>query len=234
MANEITAAFLWAQFEDAEAITARRCAIWNRYHEGFADLEADGLLRRPVIPAGRTHNAHMYYLLLPGPESRAIFTDELLARQIVAVFHYVPLHTAPGGQRLGRAHGELVNTDQLSARLVRLPLWTAMGEPEVERVIGAVRGGGETLRVPAGPLGRLRASGARPRRRREPPRDRRSPPLASAPQRPSAHPNASPRHRYACARAAPWRSGYAAACKAVYAGSIPAGALGSNKRYTAW
>jgi dTDP-4-amino-4,6-dideoxygalactose transaminase len=82
----------------------------------------------------------MYYLLLPGPEARPPFIDELAARGILAVFHYVPLHAAPAGRRLGRPHGELVNTDQLSARLVRLPLWTAMDESEVGRVIEAVRG----------------------------------------------------------------------------------------------
>jgi dTDP-4-amino-4,6-dideoxygalactose transaminase len=139
-ANEITAAFLWAQLENADEITARRRVIWDRYHEAFADLEAAGRLRRPVVPADRTHNAHMYYLLLPDPEARAPFIDELAARGILAVFHYVPLHAAPAGRRFGRQHGELVNTDQLSARLVRLPLWTAMGESEVGRVIEAVRG----------------------------------------------------------------------------------------------
>jgi dTDP-4-amino-4,6-dideoxygalactose transaminase len=139
-ANEITAAFLWAQLEHADEITARRRVIWDRYHEAFADLEAAGRLRRPIVPADRTHNAHMYHLLLPGPEARSPFIDELAARGILAVFHYVPLHAAPAGRRLGRPHGELVNTDQLSARLVRLPLWTAMDESEVGRVIEAVRG----------------------------------------------------------------------------------------------
>lgn len=138
-ANEITAAFLWAQLEHADAITERRRAIWNRYQDAFADLEAEGRLRRPVVPASRTHNAHMYYLLLPDPNARTAFIGELAARQILAVFHYVPLHTAPGGRRFGRAHGDLVNTDELSARLVRLPLWTAMSEPDVERVVEAVR-----------------------------------------------------------------------------------------------
>lgn len=137
-ANEITAAFLWAQIEHADAITERRRAIWSRYHDAFAGLEAEGLLRRPIVPASRTHNAHMYYLLVPDREARTAFIDELAARQILAVFHYVPLHTSPAGQRFGRAHGELINTDDLSARLVRLPLWTAMGESEVDRVIEAV------------------------------------------------------------------------------------------------
>jgi dTDP-4-amino-4,6-dideoxygalactose transaminase len=138
-ASEITAAFLWAQLEAADEITARRRAIWDAYHEGFAPLEADGFLRRPAVPANRGHNAHMYYLLLPGPDDRAAFIDELAMRRIRAVFHYVPLHSAPAGARLGRVNGVLDHTDDLSARLVRLPLWTAMSPADVTRVIEAVR-----------------------------------------------------------------------------------------------
>jgi dTDP-4-amino-4,6-dideoxygalactose transaminase len=138
-ASEVTAAFLWAQLEEADRITERRRTIWDRYHEAFADLEAEGRVRRPAVPPGRTHNAHMYYLLQPNRESRTTFIEELARRRILAVFHYVPLHSAPAGQLLGRAHGELRHTDDLSSRLVRLPLWTGMDEDMIERVVEAVR-----------------------------------------------------------------------------------------------
>jgi len=138
-ANEVTAAFLWGQLECADEITERRRLIWDAYHEAFADLERDGLLRRPVVPSDRTHNAHLYYLLLPESQPRAGFIDALAARGVHAVFHYVPLHSAPAGLEFGRAQGQLDHTDRLSAQLVRLPLWTGMGPVETDRVIEAVR-----------------------------------------------------------------------------------------------
>jgi len=138
-AGEVSAAFLWGQLEQADAITARRLEIWRSYHEAFSDLEAEGRLRRPIVPSDRTHNGHMYYLLLPDLETRTRFIDELGARGILAVFHYVPLHSSPTGARLGRAHGDLAYTRELSDRLVRIPLWTGMSDAVVARVIESVR-----------------------------------------------------------------------------------------------
>jgi dTDP-4-amino-4,6-dideoxygalactose transaminase len=137
--SELGAAFLWAQLEEAERLTGLRLAIWERYHEAFADLEEAGRLRRPVVPAGKTHNAHMYYLLLEDRERREGLIAHLDRAEIGAVFHYIPLHSSPAGQRYGRAAGPLPLTDELSARLVRLPLWPEMGEAEVGRVLAAVR-----------------------------------------------------------------------------------------------
>jgi dTDP-4-amino-4,6-dideoxygalactose transaminase len=136
--SEINAAFLWAQLEDAEAITARRLEIWTRYHEAFAALEAEGLVRRPIVPSRCVHNAHMYYLLLPNLEQRSRFIEELGRGDIRAVFHYVPLHSSYAGRRYGRRAGELTVTNDASERLVRLPLWPGMSEAEVERVVRAV------------------------------------------------------------------------------------------------
>jgi dTDP-4-amino-4,6-dideoxygalactose transaminase len=126
--GEIISAFLAAQFEDAEQITARRLALWDRYHAWAAPLEQQGLLRRPVIPAYCTHNAHMYYLLLPSLDVRTRFIDELKEREVGAVFHYIPLHSSPAGRKYGRPHGSLAVTDDLSERLVRLPMWLGMEE----------------------------------------------------------------------------------------------------------
>jgi dTDP-4-amino-4,6-dideoxygalactose transaminase len=136
--SEINAAFLLAQLEDADAITAQRLAIWRTYHETFADLEQSGLARRPVIPGRCSHNAHMYYLLLPDLDSRSRLIGELRKVGIHAVFHYVPLHASDAGRRYGRQVGDLSVTEDASERLVRLPLWPGMADEDVERVVDAV------------------------------------------------------------------------------------------------
>jgi len=134
--GEIIAAFLAAQFEEAEDINRRRMAIWDRYHAWAAPLEARGLLRRPIVPAHCTHNAHMYYLLLPSLERRTSFIDGLKQRGVGAVFHYIPLHSSPAGMRYGRTDGELPVTDSTSDRLVRLPLWVGL-ESHMDEVLAA-------------------------------------------------------------------------------------------------
>ena len=138
LTSDINAAFLWAQLEEADRITETRMAIWESYHERFAALEEEGLLRRPVVPSQVQHNAHMYYLLLPSREQRDALIADLAAREIQSVFHYVPLHSSPAGRRYGRAHGRLRVTVDTSGRLVRLPLWIGMGEAEIDRVVTAV------------------------------------------------------------------------------------------------
>jgi dTDP-4-amino-4,6-dideoxygalactose transaminase len=136
--SEINAAFLWAQLEDADAITAQRLSIWRMYHEAFADLEQQGVARRPVVPGPCSHNAHMYYLLLPDLDSRSRLIGALRRVGIHAVFHYVPLHTSDAGRRYGRQAGDLSVTEDSSERLVRLPLWPGMADEDVERVVDAV------------------------------------------------------------------------------------------------
>jgi dTDP-4-amino-4,6-dideoxygalactose transaminase len=136
--SELVAAFLRAQLDEAEAITADRRAIWHRYHVAFADLEARDIgARRPVVPAHCEHNGHLYYLLLPDRARRDAMISALLGRGIGAPFHYVPLHSSEGGRRFGRAGGALGLTDSLSERLIRLPMWSGMRD-ETDRVIAAV------------------------------------------------------------------------------------------------
>ncbi|HQZ02188.1 MAG TPA: dTDP-4-amino-4,6-dideoxygalactose transaminase, partial [Thauera sp.] len=130
--GELITAFLWAQMEEADSITRRRLGIWNTYHQWFAEAERQGRLRRPVIPAHCTHNAHMYYLLLPGLEERTAFIERLRAIGIHCVFHYIPLHDAPAGRRFGRAHDVLTVTEDIADRLVRLPLWLGMEDSQSE------------------------------------------------------------------------------------------------------
>ena len=132
--NEMTAAFLWAQLEEAERITAGRITNWKRYHEMLAPLEQQGLLRRPIVPADCRHNGHLYYILLRSETDRQKVLDGLKQNRIGAVFHYVPLHSSPAGMRFGRAHGDLSLTTSLSQRLVRLPMWFGLSEAQQLRV----------------------------------------------------------------------------------------------------
>lgn len=132
--GEIIAAFLWAQMEDADNITARRLAIWARYHEAFEPLERAGRVRRPVIPDGCGHNAHLYYLLLRDLDDRTAFIEGMNRAGVCCVFHYVPLHSSPRGREVGRMSGDLAVTDDLANRLVRLPLWLGL-EEEQDQVI---------------------------------------------------------------------------------------------------
>jgi dTDP-4-amino-4,6-dideoxygalactose transaminase len=136
--GEIVAAFLWAQMEAADDITERRRDIWATYHEAFRGLDEAGVIRRPIIPDGCVHNAHMYYLLLPDVEGRTAFIERLKGKGIQPVFHYVPLHSSPFGRSAGRAVGDLSTTDNVSDRLVRLPFWIGL-EAAQSLVIDEVR-----------------------------------------------------------------------------------------------
>ncbi len=135
--GEIVAAFLWAQMEEAQAITDRRLALWARYHEALEPLELAGRAVRPSLPPTCVFNAHMYYLLLPGLAERTDFIARLRALGVYSVFHYVPLHSSPAGLQFGRAHGALGVTDEAGDRLVRLPMWVGL-EAHQTRVIDSV------------------------------------------------------------------------------------------------
>lgn len=137
--GELSAAFLWAQLEEADRITKERLVSWQRYHELMEPLEQQGLLRRPIVPADCQHNAHMYYVLLPPEIDRQKVLSGLKKNDIFSVFHYIPLHSAPAGQRYGRAHGELGNTVRQSERLVRLPLWIGLSFEQQARIVEILR-----------------------------------------------------------------------------------------------
>lgn len=132
--GEVIAAFLWAQMEEAQNITDKRIAIWHHYHEALAPLEAVGKLRRPVVPDCCIHNAHMYYIILDSLETRSGLISYLKANGVNAVFHYVSLHSAPAGRRFGRVYGVLNNTEDISDRLLRLPLWIGV-EDHVKNIV---------------------------------------------------------------------------------------------------
>lgn len=132
--GEDVAAFLLAQLEQAEDITKKRMAIWERYHHAFEQLELGGLIKRPYIPEGCTHNAHMYYVVLNSLAERTELIRKFKAQNIHPVFHYVPLHSSPAGVKYGRVSGGMENTNAIADNLLRLPLWIGL-EDEQSRVI---------------------------------------------------------------------------------------------------
>jgi len=135
--GELTAAFLWAQLEAAEAITDRRMRLWNDYADRCRALtELD--VELPSIPDDCAHNAHLFRLLLPAQVDRREVIDDLMRRQVNAVFHYVPLHSSPAGQRFGRTASSMAVTDDRSARLLRLPLWVGMDADAPRQVLSAL------------------------------------------------------------------------------------------------
>jgi len=137
--GELIAAFLWAQLEDAEAITERRKQSWEYYHQSLFDLEQKGLIRRPIIPLECTHNAHIYYVLVESKDVRQHVLGKLKENEINAVFHYVPLHSSPAGLHFGKAVGPMHNTEQLSDQLIRLPLWIGMSQEQQNKVVECLK-----------------------------------------------------------------------------------------------
>jgi dTDP-4-amino-4,6-dideoxygalactose transaminase len=133
--GELISAFLWAQLQEAGRITAERMACWQRYHELLGPLEAEGKLRRPIVPSECGHNAHMYYVLLSPMLDRGHLLDALKRQGIHCVFHYVPLHSSPGGLHYGRVNGPMEFTDSCSMRLIRMPLWLGLEPDQQETVV---------------------------------------------------------------------------------------------------
>ena len=137
--SELNAAYLWAQLEMAEEINSDRLKSWRAYDEAFRELKERGLAELPTVPAGCVHNAHMYYLKCRDLAERTALIRFLKERDILAVFHYVPLHSAPAGLKYGRFAGEDRYTTRESDRLVRLPLYYGLTPEDQAKVIAAVR-----------------------------------------------------------------------------------------------
>lgn len=137
--SEMNAAYLYAQLELAEEITADRMATWNRYYNAFEILAQEKKVKLPFIPEDCTHNAHMFYLKCKDLEERTALINFLKENDILAVFHYVPLHTAPAGLKYGRFHGEDKYTTKESERLVRLPLYYGLEPEKTDYIISKVK-----------------------------------------------------------------------------------------------
>lgn len=130
--SELNAAYLWAQLELADEITKDRMGSWNRYYEQLSVLADKGVAELPFVPEYCEHNAHMFYLKLENMDVRTKFIDYLKSNGIYAVFHYIPLHSAPAGEKYGYFAGEDRYTTKESERLVRLPLFYGLKPEEVD------------------------------------------------------------------------------------------------------
>ena len=136
--SDMNAAYLWAQLEVADEINNNRLASWNAYYEAFKPLADAGVVELPTIPDGCVHNAHMFYLKCKDLEERTRLISYLKEREIGAVFHYIPLHSAPAGRKYGRFDGMDEFTTSESDRLVRMPMYYGLTEEDQNCVIDAV------------------------------------------------------------------------------------------------
>lgn len=132
--SELNAAYLAAQLESAKEITKRRLIIWGQYHAALLQFEIENLIRRPTIPADCTHNAHIYYLILPSLKLRTKFIELMKERGVACTFHYVPLHSSPIGIQKGRLGSQMTVTNSISECIVRLPVWPGL-ETQQEFII---------------------------------------------------------------------------------------------------
>ena len=132
--SDMNAAYLWAQLEMADQINDDRMASWNHYYERLKGLEDKGAISLPFIPEECTHNAHMFYIKAENLSVRSDLISHLKEKGISSVFHYIPLHGAPAGQRYGRFHGEDVYTTKESERLLRLPMYYGLKPDDIDYV----------------------------------------------------------------------------------------------------
>ena len=137
--SDMNAAYLWAQLEMAEEINDWRLGVWNQYKKELSCLAEEGKIELPTVPKDCVHNAHMFYIKTKDIDERSELIDYLKSNEVLAVFHYIPLHSAPAGQKFGRFHGEDVYTTKESERLLRLPLYYGLKEEEVAYICEKVK-----------------------------------------------------------------------------------------------
>jgi dTDP-4-amino-4,6-dideoxygalactose transaminase len=136
--SDLLAAFLWAQLQAAQRIQERRRAVWEAYYNGLEDWARAGDVGLPVIPPHCTQPYHMFYLVLPSAAARDGLIAHLRGRGIHAVFHYLPLHLSAMGIEFGGKAGDCPVTEDISARLVRLPFYSSLSPDQQDRIIRAV------------------------------------------------------------------------------------------------
>ena len=137
--SDLNAAYLWAQLEQADKIFENRMKTWNLYYELLIDLQKQGVISLPVVPENCTHNAHMFYIKVKDLDERTHLIDFLKEQGILAVFHYIPLHTAPAGRKFGVFCGEDRYTTKESERLVRLPMYYGLEEEKVVYIANKIK-----------------------------------------------------------------------------------------------
>ena len=136
--SDMNAAYLWAQLQKADEINENRLKSWNRYYEGLKDLKEAGKIELPYIPEYCEHNAHMFYIKAKDLEERSALISYLKENGVTAVFHYIPLHTAPAGKEYGRFHGEDKYTTKESERIIRLPMYYELDEQDAKKVMDLI------------------------------------------------------------------------------------------------
>ncbi len=137
--SELNAAYLFAQLEEAEKINDNRLASWHAYHQQLGKLEEFGYIKRPVIPSDCIHNAHMYYIKVRDIQERTKLIEHLKQNNILTVFHYIPLHSAPAGLRYGRFHGEDTYTTRESEKLLRLPMYYRLKKEDILFITNTIK-----------------------------------------------------------------------------------------------
>lgn len=136
--SELNAAYLYAQLEEADTIQTARMARWNQYHEKLSPLAEQGRIQLPFIPDYCEHNAHMFYIKTKDMAERTDLINYMKSKDVLTVFHYVPLHSAPAGLKYGRFHGEDKYTTKESERLLRLPMYYSLTPDDCEYVADQV------------------------------------------------------------------------------------------------
>ena len=131
------AAFLYSQLENMDKINQKRIDIWNEYHEFFKQFE--DVIKRPYCPEYCQHNAHMYYLLFKDLETRTMFIDYMKQNDVSTVFHYIPLHSSPAGQKYCRTYGKMDVTNEISDTLVRLPMFYELDDESLKYIINSAK-----------------------------------------------------------------------------------------------
>jgi len=137
--SDLNAAYLWAQLQKADEINDNRLDTWNRYNDAFKELNSNGIIELPTVPEGCIHNAHMYYIKCNNIKVRTEYINFMRKKDILCVFHYVPLHSAPAGLKFGRFNGKDEYTTNDSDRLVRLPLYYNIFKIDLEYVISKTK-----------------------------------------------------------------------------------------------
>ncbi|MCI9333647.1 MAG: dTDP-4-amino-4,6-dideoxygalactose transaminase, partial [Lachnospiraceae bacterium] len=137
--SDMNAAYLYTQFEMAEEINQARMDRWNQYYELLLPLQKAGKVELPTVPKDCKHNGHMFYIKTKDLEERTRLIAFMKEKDVLAVFHYVPLHSAPAGRKFGRFHGEDKYTTRESERLLRLPMFYQLTEQQTAYIAGAVK-----------------------------------------------------------------------------------------------
>lgn len=137
--NDVSAAYLWGNLEKTDEINRDRLTTWQNYNDGLKELAEHGFIELPIIPNGCVHNAHMFYLKIKDLDERIALLEHLKQNDILSVFHYVPLHSAPAGLKFGRFDGEDRYTTCESERLVRLPMYFGLNEKDQEKIIQFIK-----------------------------------------------------------------------------------------------